>query len=88
MLPKRIIKAWRTGSIDELRKALHEPGIPRQLAAFADSSDLLAEVGAWLEAHSPRWLMGWRDITNATNERTVIASVLPRAGVGHTMPFL
>lgn len=33
------------------------------------------------------WLMGWRDITNATNERTVIASVVPRVGVGHTMPL-
>ncbi|MGH7623732.1 MAG: SAM-dependent DNA methyltransferase, partial [Gemmatimonadaceae bacterium] len=30
------------------------------------------------------WLLGWRDITNATNERTVIASVIPRVGVGHT----
>jgi hypothetical protein len=29
------------------------------------------------------WLLGWRDITNATNERTVIATVLPRVGVGH-----
>jgi len=86
--PKAIIKAWRTGSIDELRKALREPGIPRQLATLVDSSDLLAEVGAWLEAKSPRWLMGWRNITNATNERTVIASVLPRAGVGHSMPLL
>ncbi|MCL6608479.1 MAG: N-6 DNA methylase [Geminicoccaceae bacterium] len=27
------------------------------------------------------WLLGWRDITNATNERTVIASVVPRVGV-------
>lgn len=35
---------------------------------------------------SQEWLMGWRDITNATNERTVIASVIPRVGVGHTMP--
>lgn len=34
------------------------------------------------------WLMGWRDITNATNERTVIASVVPRVGVGHTMPLM
>lgn len=33
------------------------------------------------------WLMGWRDITNATNERTVIASVIPRVAVGHTMPL-
>lgn len=34
------------------------------------------------------WLMGWRDITNATNERTVIASVLPRNGVGNQMPLM
>ena len=33
------------------------------------------------------WLMGWRDITKAANERTVIASVMPRAGVGHTLPL-
>lgn len=31
------------------------------------------------------WLMGWRDICRSTDERTVIASVLPRVGVGHTM---
>ena len=29
------------------------------------------------------WLMGWRDIARSTDERTVIASVFPRAGVGH-----
>lgn len=33
------------------------------------------------------WLMGWRDITNATNERTVIASVVPKSGVGNKMPL-
>ncbi len=31
------------------------------------------------------WLIGWRDITNATNERTVIASVLPEAGTDFTI---
>ncbi|ENO94811.1 type II DNA modification enzyme [Thauera sp. 28] len=31
------------------------------------------------------WLMGWRDITNATNERTVIASVVPRVATGDTL---
>ncbi|WP_287364424.1 DNA methyltransferase [Thauera sp.] len=33
------------------------------------------------------WLMGWRDICRSTDERTVIASVVPRVGVGHTMPL-
>ncbi|WP_175924346.1 Eco57I restriction-modification methylase domain-containing protein [Burkholderia latens] len=33
------------------------------------------------------WLMGWRDITNATNERTVIATVFPLAAVGNQLPL-
>ena len=40
---------------------------------------------AELRTRCPRWLMGWRDICRATDERTVIASVLPRAGVGDTL---
>ena len=35
-----------------------------------------------LEARCPKYLIGWRDITNATNERTVIAGVIPWSGVG------
>jgi len=34
------------------------------------------------------WLMGWRDICRATDERTVIASVVPLAGVGNQMPLM
>ena len=34
------------------------------------------------------WLMGWRDIARATDERTVIATVFPRVGVGHTLPLM
>jgi very-short-patch-repair endonuclease len=34
------------------------------------------------------WLLGWRDITNATNERTVIAAVIPRVGVGNKIPLI
>jgi hypothetical protein len=34
------------------------------------------------------WLIGWRDVTNSAAERTVIATVLPLTGVGHTMPLL
>jgi len=42
------------------------------------------EVDARLEGKWDRdWLLGWRDITNATNERTVIATVFPKVGVGH-----
>lgn len=34
----------------------------------------------------PRWLLGFRDIARATDERTLICSLLPFAGVGDTMP--
>ncbi|WP_063756601.1 MULTISPECIES: Eco57I restriction-modification methylase domain-containing protein [Streptomyces] len=40
------------------------------------------------EAWRHSWLMGWRDVCRASDERTVIASVLPRTAVGHTMPFM
>jgi hypothetical protein len=33
------------------------------------------------------WLLGWRDITGAHLARTMIASVIPTAGVGHNFPF-
>lgn len=31
------------------------------------------------------WLMGWRDICRATDERTVIAAVFPRTAIAHTL---
>jgi hypothetical protein len=49
-----------------------------------------AEVEARLAARGwdRGWLLGWRDITNVTNERTVIAAVIPRVGVGHKFLLL
>ncbi len=47
--------------------------------------DVLYEL---MDLRSPRWLMGWRDICRATDERTVIASVIPRAAVGDTFLLL
>ena len=34
------------------------------------------------------WLMGWRNITNAVVQRTVIACILPRVAVGHSVPLM
>jgi hypothetical protein len=34
------------------------------------------------------WLLGFRDITNATNERTVISHLIPRCGVGNQFPLI
>ena len=34
------------------------------------------------------WFIGFKDVTSVTNERTVLASVVPWSGVGHTMPLI
>jgi hypothetical protein len=39
-------------------------------------------TGALIERKQPRWLMGWRDICRSTDERTVIATVFPKAAAG------
>jgi hypothetical protein len=41
-----------------------------------------------LRPRTARWLLGFRDVTNATNERTAIFCVLPRTGVGHKIPLV
>ncbi|TXR49472.1 Eco57I restriction-modification methylase domain-containing protein [Phyllobacterium endophyticum] len=35
-----------------------------------------------------KWLFGWRDTTNATNERTTIATVFPVCAVGNNLPLI
>lgn len=56
---------------------------PRYWVERSAVEDRLLEKG-WTR----QWLLGWRDITNATNERTVIASIIPRVGVGDTFLLL
>jgi hypothetical protein len=67
-------------------------------AAEKDSPDCMvlprywvpaSEVAARLAGRWERgWLLGWRDICRSTDERTVIASVLPRVGVGNNAPVM
>jgi hypothetical protein len=58
------------------------------VTGLADAADVLAFAEQLLEASCPNWLMGWRDITNATNERTVIAAAFPEVGVGNNLPLM
>ncbi|MDD5366123.1 MAG: N-6 DNA methylase [Gallionellaceae bacterium] len=54
----------------------------------AEPAALLALLDTWMDARSPKWLMGFRGITNATNERSYISTVVPRLAAGNSMPIL
>jgi hypothetical protein len=40
-------------------------------------------LNGWMDRRSPRWLLGWREITGVEKIRTLIATVLPRFAVGN-----
>ena len=50
-------------------------------------SNPLELTGTLIDRKQPRWLMGWRDVTNTTSERTMILSVFPRVGANHKIPL-
>ena len=66
---------WPYPSSDQLRNPSFEVApwywIPGEIVSAT------LERQAW----QSQWLMGWRDITNAGSERTIICAVIPRAGV-------
>lgn len=66
---------------DEKVDPSFEP-VPRYWVPEREVTDRLASKG-WRQ----KWLMGWRDITNATNERTVIATVFPYSAVSNKLPL-
>jgi len=82
---KALLPDWQDAK--QQKEALDMPLITEELAALDQMDNLASALEYLIRERSPKWLMGWRDITNATNERTVIASVVPVWGVGHTLPL-
>lgn len=51
---------------------------------WVPKSEVDARLGEW-----PRhWLLGFRNITNATNERSAVFALFPSSGVGNSMPLV
>jgi very-short-patch-repair endonuclease len=60
---------------------------PRFLALpwyWVSATEVQARLGDWKHG----WLIGFRDVTNATNERTAIFSLLPRVAANHKLPLV
>jgi hypothetical protein len=67
--------------IERLKDPFYSP-MPRSWIASA-------EVDERIKGRSKReWWLGWRDITKPQNERTLVASLMPRVAVGHTTPLM
>ncbi len=62
-------------------------GLVAEVPSLDSDAVALALAEALLEKASPRWLMGWRDITNATNERTIVGGTIPLCAVGNSLPL-
>jgi len=81
--------------VAHLRTRQNQP-VPTRLEQYQDPSFSptplwwvpQSEVEARLSWWSYGWLLAFKDITSATNERTMIASFLPRVGVGHNLPLV
>jgi hypothetical protein len=71
----------RDTTSDEMRDPSFEP-TPRYWVPEVEVAGRIA-AKHWTR----QWLMGWRDICRSTDERTVIATAFPRAGVNHKMPL-
>jgi hypothetical protein len=77
-------KTVKNGAETQCKTPLSEEDV----AFLTDGPDAPLTLAAALIDHKqPRWLMGWRDIALRSVERTAIASVFPKVGVGHTMPL-
>ncbi|GIG65149.1 Eco57I restriction-modification methylase domain-containing protein [Phytomonospora endophytica] len=81
---------WATyddGTIRDLGSAEKQSpstaAIPRYWVSSTEVTSRLTDKG-W----NQQWLLGWRDITLPTNERTAISCILPPSAASHTIPIM
>lgn len=78
---------WALQNLDVRLSDAELDALGQVLKQAFKANALVGLLDAWMDQRSPRWLMGWRDICRSTDERTMIGNVMPRVGVGHTMPL-
>ena len=87
----------RANSVHFNPKNMHNPYLSQEVieAQHADP-DFLPQTRYWVPASAVEpvipqtrgWALGFRDITNPTNVRTMVASIVPWAGYSNKLPFL
>jgi hypothetical protein len=64
------------------------PLTERYMDAILPCKSFLECARTLIELRCPKWLLAFRDIARATDERTAIFSFLPQVGVGHNAPLV
>ena len=82
-VPDPVRKAWYAGEEHQLRIALAACE-DEELNQLATADNLMNKMEQVMDQRSPKCLMGFRNISNSTNERTFISSVFPRCGLGNS----
>ena len=87
----------RANSVRFNPESTHNPYLSEEVTETQHADpDFLPQTQYWVPAHnveealpqSRGYTMGFRDIARPTDARTVIASIVPWAGVGNTIPLL
>ena len=85
----------RAASVTNREGNLFRPGqTDKTLADEYDDASFAPRPRYWVNGREIRpeyeqdWLLAFKDITASTNVRTMIASVIPKVGCGHTLPIL
>ncbi len=82
------VEGRASGSMDTRDLADGDKANPRrsvQPRYWVRESDVEERLG---DRWNRQWLLGWRDITNVTNERSVICAIIPRVAVGNKVPLI
>ena len=87
----------RAGSVEVHPENTHNPYVTRSATdQERQSPDFLPETQYWVDAEEVKrrtdggflWALGFRDIARATDERTIIATIVPFAAYGNPLPIL
>ena len=87
----------RANSVQVNPNSTHNPYLSKEVVEEQHANpEFLPQSQYWVPSRDvddalPKGLvyaLGFRDITNPTNERTMVASLVPRVGFGNTLPIL
>lgn len=73
------------GSLPRLpAKTLDDPDADLMARYWVEEGEVLEALPQWWDRD---WLLGWRDIARASDQRTFVPSALPLSAVGHGFPL-